>query len=108
MNYTYYTKLGKFQTNNGNAIPWDKLHSPNEETPALELSNGFKQWRFEGNYHRLSGPARIWSEGERFFLNGFLYNFNEWVANHPNIDIYLDAIGMTDITEKVIWLLKHK
>lgn len=89
-------------------IPWDNLHSPNDN-PAYEvLSSGYKSWLFEGQKHRLSGPAAIWhNDIEQFYLNGIFYNFKDWILNHPNIDVYLDAIGMTDLTERAIWKLKN-
>ena len=105
--HVYKTKNGEFVTTDLIKIPWDDLHSPNEETPALISTHGTIQWRFEGKKHRLSGPAVIWPNGgKRFYLNGNSYDFKEWIQNHPNIDIYLDAQGMNE-TAKAIWKLKN-
>jgi len=41
-----------------------------EDGPAVEWSDGLKQWYRNGKVHRLDGPAVISSSGESWFING--------------------------------------
>ena len=51
----YYTKEGKFEGNKGYNIPYGKLHRV--DGPAIEYSNGTKEWYINGKRHRLDDPA---------------------------------------------------
>jgi hypothetical protein len=88
--YNYYIDGKKFTTDNWYDIPWDDISSPDEKTPTLEdLSDGYRSWCEIGRkFHRLTGPARTWSNGQReFWLNGIYYeNVKNWLKDHPNQD----------------------
>jgi hypothetical protein len=110
MTHVYYIDGKKFTTNNYGDIPRYEISSPNEETPAYEDTiAGYKEWH-EKDWiiHRLTGPARIWPDGkEDFYLNDKRYeNVKEWLKDHPNPDLYFDALGMNE-TDKVLWYLKN-
>jgi hypothetical protein len=61
-----------------------------------------------GKHHCLIGPARIFSTGDIwFYLNGRYYeNIKEWIKDHPNPDLYFDAIGL-NATDKILWFLQN-
>lgn len=88
MMYRYTTKQGLFETNYKFKIPWDELHSLNDEPAFEDLSIGSKGWCFEGKWHRETGPAKTWANGTySFWLNGIWYeNINDWLEHHPNQD----------------------
>jgi hypothetical protein len=105
----YYIDGEKIISDYSNKIPLYDISSPDENTPALEdLTTGFKFWCEKGRiYHRLTGPAIIYSDGsEYFFLNDEPYeNVKNWLKDHPNPDLYFDAIGLNE-TERVLWFLQ--
>jgi hypothetical protein len=107
--YIYYVDGEKFTTNKITTIPWFKHSSPNENTPAFEdLKTGHKHWCLEGHIlHRLTGPVSILSDGTKtFYVNGKTYdNVQDWLKDHPNPDLYFDAIGMNE-TDRVLWFLQ--
>jgi hypothetical protein len=111
MKYLYYIDGQKFTTDNKNRIPWNHISSPDEQTPAFEnLSTGEKRWCLKGQIdHRLIGPARInkYKIGG-FYLNNVYYynNVSQWLKDHPNPDLYFDAIGLSE-TERVLWFLQN-
>jgi hypothetical protein len=78
---------GKKYTSKTN-IPWLKVSSPDENTPAYEnLVSGFKYWCEKGEIdHRLTGPSTIWADGYlEYWLNGKKYkNIHDWLKEHPN------------------------
>jgi hypothetical protein len=89
MTYVYYNNNKKYKTKEGYKIPFDKISSPNEDTPAYEdLESGEKRWCEKGRiWHRLTGPAIIHSNGsEWFYLNDICYyeNVKDWLEDHPN------------------------
>jgi hypothetical protein len=88
MNFIYTTKEGIFETNDWTTIPLSNLHSFNDEPSFEDLKNGYKEWKFEGNWHRESGPAVIYSDGSYFFyLNDIYYeNVKDWLKDNPNQD----------------------
>jgi hypothetical protein len=109
-NYVYYIDSKQFTTENYNKIPWKEISSPDENTPALEYPSRYKLWCKKRNIcHRLAGPARIWSDGDkRFYLNGKYYNnIREWIKEHPNPDLYFHNIGVFTKTDKVLWFLQN-
>jgi hypothetical protein len=109
MTYIYYIDGERFTTDSED-IPWLKISSPHENTPAFEnLLSGYRSWCKKGNiWHRLIGPARIFPDGSyTFCLNGKFYvNVKEWINNHPNPDLYFDNLGMNE-TDKVLWYLQN-
>jgi hypothetical protein len=110
MNYVYYIDGKKFTTDERRNVPDDYVSSPNENTPAYEnLENGFKVWCKKGwQFHRLTGVALIRADkSKHFYLNGKYYeNVKEWINDHPNPDMYFDALGMNE-TDKILWFLKN-
>jgi hypothetical protein len=109
MTYVYYIDGENFTTEH-KIIPWDYISSPNEETPAYENTlTGEKFWCKKGRiWHRLTGPAIIHSNGsEWFYLNDIFYeNIHDWLKEHPNPDLYFDAIGLNE-TERILWFLQN-
>ena len=110
MSYIYYFDGKKHITKNVNEIPIYEISSPDDKTPAYEnLTTGEKVWCLKGDFwHRLTGPARIYPNGrETFWLNDKLYeNIHAWLKDHPNPDLYFDALGMTE-TDKILWFLQN-
>jgi hypothetical protein len=110
MTYIYYIDNEKFTTDNYFDIPRYHVSSPDENTPALQdLNSEHKVWCEKGRIlHRLTGPAYILRNGiEQYFLNGKDYdNVHDWIKDHPNPDIYFDAIGLNE-TERVLWFLQN-
>jgi hypothetical protein len=108
--FVYYINGKKFTTKNYNEIPWHDISSPDEQTPAFEdLSYSEKIWCGKNNcWHRLTGPAYIYHDkSEQFWLNDKSYvNIKEWINDHPNPDLYFDAIGLNE-TDKILWLLQN-
>jgi hypothetical protein len=110
MFYVYYVDGKKFTTDTFDKIPKNNISSPNENIPAIEDRNTkYKEWCDKGNIiHRLTGPAIIHANGsEWFYLNNIFYeNIRDWINNHPNPDLYFDAIGLTE-TDRVLWFLQN-
>jgi hypothetical protein len=88
MTYIYYIDDKTFTSDILDVIPFYKISSPDENTPALEdLKTGYKYWCLKGwKIHRLTGPARICPNGSYdFFLNDKKYtNIHDWLKDHPN------------------------
>jgi hypothetical protein len=108
--FIYYIDGKKFIANDYDDIPWLKISSPDEQTPAFKGYSGRIYWCKKGNIlHRLMGPAKILSDGtEKFCLNGYYYKtVKEWIKDHPNPDLYFDAIGVFTETDKVLWFLQN-
>jgi hypothetical protein len=107
----YYIDGEKFTSDNSDEISIRKISSPNENTPAWEnTKTGEKLWCEKGFiWHRLTGPAEITSDGrEEFWLDKKYYEtVKEWINNHPNPDLYFNAIGILTETDKVLWYLKN-
>jgi hypothetical protein len=111
MKYVYYIDGKKFTTDELSKIPWKEISPFDENTPAVEnLKTGIKFWCEKGYiFHRLTGPVRIFSDGKyNFWLNNKYYdNVKEWIKDHPNPDLYFDAIGVFTETDKVLWFLQN-
>ncbi len=111
MSYVYYIDGVKYLIENINKkIPWLRISSPDENTPALEdLSNGYKFFcEINEQIHRLTGPAEIYPDGNLLYgLNGRIFrNVNAWLKHHPNPELYFDVIGMNE-TDRVLWFLQN-
>jgi hypothetical protein len=106
----YYIDGKKYIAKKYQNIPIYKISSPDENIPAYEnLDSGFKYWCKKGDiFHRLTGPSTILADGTNYFyLNNKRYmNIREWINNHPNPDLYFDAIGLNE-TDKVLWFLQN-
>ena len=62
-----------------------------EDSPAIELTNGYKEWHFNGKLHREDGPAAEWADGEKeWWINGIKYSeeeFNQKMNRAKTINI---------------------
>jgi hypothetical protein len=69
--------------------------------PAIEFSNGIKQWWINGNIHRLDGPAFITPAYDVWYINGFDVDtdIHEW-ADERDIDLN----NLSDLDKAVIAL----
>jgi hypothetical protein len=109
--YIYYIDGERFTTDDRGEVLNDYVSSPDEDTPAFEnLLLGFKVWCLKGLIlHRLTGPARILSDGSyTFCLNGNYYKtVKEWIKDHPNPDLYFNTIGILTETDKILWFLQN-
>jgi hypothetical protein len=65
---------------NGNKsweLPNGKFHR--EDGPAVEYSNGSKQWWLNGLRHRENGPAVEWGDGDKvWYLNDIWHTEQEY------------------------------
>lgn len=62
----------------GNAR-WKNSHGylHREDGPAIEYSDGAKEWWVNGKRHREDGPAIIWSDGDKeWYQNGVLHRLD--------------------------------
>jgi hypothetical protein len=78
------------ETDDLDEISMYDVSSPDEFTPAIERTDGYKLWCKIGYiWHRLTGHALIHSDGNYFFrLNGKDYdNIYDWLQEHPNQDL---------------------
>jgi hypothetical protein len=111
MKYIYYIDEKKFTTNEWENLPHYDISSLDENTPAYENTlTCNKVWCKRGSiWHRLTGPAYIGHDkSEQFWLdNNYYPTKREWVANHPNPDLYFNAIGLKTETDKVLWFLQN-
>ena len=65
---------------------WGNIHYTNEngeyhreDGPALEYTDGHKEWLINDKLHREDGPAIIWHDGDEwYYLNGFKYSKEDW------------------------------
>jgi hypothetical protein len=109
MAHVYYVDGERYTTDDFDNVPFDKISSPDEITPAYEdLSDGYKFWCLKYKLHRLTGPAVIFSDGNKWFcLNDIKYeNVCDWIKDHPNPDLYFDSIGLNE-TDKILWFLQN-
>jgi hypothetical protein len=105
----YYIDGIKHIKNDYGKIPFEIISSPDEQTPAIETTPGLKVWcKKEWKFHRLTGPARIFPDGreEYWFDNIYYPTIREWITDHPNPDLYFNALGMNE-TDKVLWFLQN-
>jgi hypothetical protein len=62
--------------------------------PAIECVNGNKEWWQNGKLHRIGGPAIQWSNGKKFwYLGGIVYVnredfFNELTDEEKEVALY--------------------
>ena len=63
--------------------------------PAVEYTDGHKEWYVNGNKHRLDGPASEWSNGAKFWYVDGEYltemEFNDLTA--PTLELTLEEIA---------------
>ncbi len=108
--FVYYIDGEKFTTDDWHKIPEYDISFPDENTPAWEnLETGEKLWcEKDWKFHRLTGPATIFRDKSIvFWLNDKRYeNINVWLKDHPNPDLYFDALGMNE-TDRVLWFLQN-
>ena len=52
-----------------------------ENGPAIEWSDGTKEWYLDGKLHRTDGPAVEWFDGDKYwYLNGVKLTESEFLA----------------------------
>ena len=83
---------------NGNTVYYSdremtKLHRT--DGPAIEYSDGTKEWWLDGKLHRTDGPAIEYSGGiKSWYVNGKRMTEKEFVAaTAPTIELTLDEIA---------------
>jgi hypothetical protein len=60
-------------------VHWKNGSPHRQNAPAIEQSNGVKQWFLNGICHRIDGPAIEALDGEsRWFVNGKAYPKVQW------------------------------
>ena len=65
--------------NNGDKCWYFNGNLHRVDGPAIECSNGDKHWYLNGKLHRVDGPAIEWSDGDKcWYLNGIEYNEGEY------------------------------
>ena len=71
----------------------DKRHR--EDGPAIEDPNGYRAWYLNGKLHREDGPAIEWAEGDKdWYLNGEKLTEEEFNARmNPVTELTLDEIA---------------
>jgi hypothetical protein len=61
---------------------WKNGERHREDGPAIEFTDGYKEWWFEGRIHREDGPAILYKNGgKNWFLNDILYRSKEEYFN---------------------------
>jgi len=61
----------------------EKLHR--ENGPAVELTNGHKEWYLNDRLHRTNGPAREWADGHKeWFKHGELHREDGPAVEYSN------------------------
>jgi hypothetical protein len=63
--------------------------------PAIEYTDGHKEWYVDGKKHRLDGPASEWSNGNKFwYINGEYLSEREFYAlSEPTLELTLEDIA---------------
>jgi len=63
--------------------------------PAVEYTDGHKEWWVDGNKHRLDGPASEWSNGVKFwYVDGKVLTEMEFNAlTSPTLELTLKDIA---------------
>ena len=71
----YYTEINS----NGDKCWYFDGNLHRVDGPAVECSDGTKYWYFNGNIHRVDGPAIEYSDGYKaWYLNGIKYTEVEY------------------------------
>jgi hypothetical protein len=66
-----------------------------EDGPAVEWSDGHKEWRIDGKLHREDGPAIEWRDGHKeWWLNAVMFREQEFKKrNTKEIVLTMDEIA---------------
>lgn len=70
-----------------------------EDGPAVEWSDGSRQWYLDGQLHREGGPAVEWPDGSRhWWVEGDLHREDGPAVEHPDGDRewYLNGVKLTE------------
>jgi hypothetical protein len=95
----YRNKLGQRHREDGPAVEfsdgtkewWINGHCHREDGPAIQYPNGDKDWYINSERHREDGPAIEWIDGDKWwFLNDTRYSEQEW--QEEIIKIKLDRL----------------
>ena len=93
----YTNACGEYHRLDGPAVEWSdgtkewyqNGHLHRLDGPAYEGANGEREWRIEGKLHRLDGPAIEYSDGSKqWWIDGKYYRTEEeWLyARCPSIE----------------------
>jgi len=88
-NRWWFNSEGYYHKIDGPAVEWSngnkewflngKRHR--DDGPAIEWSNGYREWFINGELHRIDGPAVEWNDGwEEWYLNGKFLTKEEFDA----------------------------
>ena len=89
----YYNTAGQLHRDGGPAVEysnggkewWQNDLRHRMDGPAIEYADGSKQWYQKGLLHRTDGPAVEWTDGDKFwFIDGRMMTedeFNQRVKN---------------------------
>jgi hypothetical protein len=63
--------------------------------PAIEYTDGHKEWYVDDKKHRLDGPASEWSNGAKFwYVDGeYLTEMEFYALTSPTLELTLDEIA---------------
>jgi hypothetical protein len=63
--------------------------------PAIEYTDGHKEWWVDGKRHRLDGPASVWSNGAKFwYVDDECLSEKQFLAlSAPTLELTLEDIA---------------
>ena len=98
--HSEYPDLDKYVYNRGDILYYKKgtdiPHNPYGSSYIGK--NGYKDYRIEGFWHRLDGPARIYPDGkEEYYIYGYLLTKEEF-ETHPERLKFLGKEHLTCLT----------
>ena len=83
-------------------IRWYKPNSNishRTDGPAVEYTDGSKEWWIDGKYHRTDGPAMEWADGSKFwYIDGKYHRTDGPAVEYANGDKewYIDGKYLTE------------
>ena len=89
-------KTYKVEVDDSNTISWynskGQLHR--ENGPAVEFSNGSKEWFHNGKLHREDGPAVEYTNGNKYwYLNNVQYTESEFNAKMKKSELDYELLA---------------
>jgi hypothetical protein len=82
------------ERSNGDKEWWINGECHREDGPAIETPNGDRHWYINGKRHRVDGPAIEYTDGRMsWYLNGEkYYTFKDFIKQLPEEDAMLVAL----------------